>query len=92
MSDLFTMYCARLAELYKKTGDDWDLLISVSLTEPTCPCVVVQREGGNSTRYRVDRDTIEEGIAAATELAYREQILGEHITPECPFTNPDDHD
>lgn len=83
--------CAPLADLYEKTGDDWVLQINYDLTEPTCPAVVVRRLGSNSVRYRVDRDTIEEGVRAAVDLCYREQVRGEKITPECPFTNPDDH-
>jgi len=80
-----------LGDLYTKTGDDWILQINHSLTEPTCPMAVVRREGSNAVRYRADRNTIEESINAAVDMAYRELILEEKIVSECPFTNPDDH-
>lgn len=81
---------AALGDLYGKTGDDWVLKVIHILTEPTCPTAIVCREGSNAVRYRADRNTIEESINAAVDMAYRELILGEEITPECPFTNPDD--
>lgn len=80
----------KLSRLYELTGADWDLEINHSLTEPTCPTVVIRKEGSNSTRYRVDCDSIEEGIRTAVDLVYREVVLGEKISPLCPFTNPDD--
>ena len=79
-----------LGELFAKTGYDWHLVVSHCLTEPTCPTAVVQPEGKNCTRYRVDANTIEEAINGTINLAYRELILGEEIASICPFTNPDD--
>lgn len=81
----------KLGALYEKTGKDWVLEVHHILTESTCPTVCIYPEGNDSTRYRFDRDTIEEGIAAAANAVYREVILGEKIEPECPFTNPGDH-
>ena len=78
------------AGLFVKTGCDWDITIHMSLTEPTCPTVVIRKEESNSTRYRFDRDSIEDGVRAAVNAVLREVIDGEKIEPECPFTNPDD--
>ena len=69
---------------------DWVLTVSRILTEPVCPIVIIAPEGSNATRYRVDCDTIEQGISEATERVYREIILGQSIKPIAPFTNPDD--
>lgn len=81
-----------LGALYEKTGDDWDLHLTLCLTEPTCPTAVVARDCSNAARYRSDKNTIEDSINAAVDMCYRELILGETITPECPFTNPDDRE
>jgi len=81
----------RLSDLYRLTGDDWVLIVHHVLTEPTCPTVIIRREDSNALRYRFDRDTIEEGIQAATEAVYREVVLGQTIEPETPITNSDDH-
>ena len=78
------------ANLYKLTEEDWDITIHMSLTEPTCPTVVIRKEDSNSMCYRFDRDTVEEGIRAAVEAVLREVVNEEKIEPECPFTNPDD--
>ena len=78
------------ANLYSLTGDDWEILIHISLTEPTCPTVVIRKEDRNSTRYRFDRDTAEEGIAAAVSAVMREVVHGQTVEPECPFTNAED--
>ena len=82
---------ARLRDLYRVTGDDWVLIVHHILTEPTCPTVIIRREDSNALRYRFDRDSIEEGIQAASEAVYREVVLGQSVEPESPITNPDDH-
>ena len=81
----------KLDKLYEITGQDWVLEIHHILTEPTCPTVCIRPEDSNMARYRIDCDSIEEGVQRAVDLVYREVILGEKIEPECPFTNPDDH-
>lgn len=80
----------KLDGLYEKTGKDWELVAHITLTEPTCPTVIIRPEGSSMVRYRVDRDTLEEGIRAAVDLVHREVILGQRIESECPYTNPDD--
>lgn len=81
----------RLGDLYRVTGDDWVLMVHHILTEPTCPTVIIRREGSNALRYRYDRDTIEDGIRAASEAVYREVVLGQTVESESPITNSDDH-
>jgi hypothetical protein len=81
---------AKLQGLYEKTNMDWEIYIRHSLTEPTCPSVVISPEGMEVARYRVDTDSIEEGIEKAVDLVYREVILGEQVSSYAPFTDPDD--
>lgn len=81
---------AKLDGLYTKTGMDWRLEVHHDLTEPTCPTVVINPEGLECTRYRIDCDSIEQGIAEAVERVYQEVILGQIIEPMAPFTNSDD--
>lgn len=76
-----------LETLYEKTGVDWNLTIDICLTEPVCITAMVAPEDNKDySRYRVDKDTIMDAYHAAIDLVYREMILGETITPECPFT------
>lgn len=86
-ASLADIYAKLRSSLYAKTKRDWQLTVHVTLTEPTCPTVVINEEGGKSSRYRFDRDTIEEGVAAAVDAVYREVILGEKVAPECPWTD-----
>lgn len=93
--DIFAQYLDRLSELYGLTGHDWELRISHSLTEPTCPIVSIAPDGSNTTRFMVHADTIQEGIEQASELVYREVVLGQsNPTGESPtpWTNSDDED
>lgn len=76
----------RLSTLYALTGEDWELDLNHSLTEPTCPCAIIQPEGWNISRYRYDCDTIEEAITRACEAVYREVVLRERVSPACPYT------
>jgi len=80
----------KLKGLWKKTGEDWTLSISVSLTEPTAPVAGIAPDGNNMTRYTCWGDSIEDAVNKAVDLVYREVILGEKIRPHAPFTNPDD--
>jgi len=81
-----------LSGLYSKGWGDWVIEVHHILTEPTCPTVTIRPENSNAARYSVHRDTIVEAIAAAADLVYREQVLGEAITPESPISNPDDRE
>jgi len=81
-----------LSGLYAKGWGDWIIEIHHILTEPTCPTVTIRPENSNAARYSVHRDTVVEAILAAADLVYREQVLGEAITPESPITNPDDRE
>lgn len=85
---LLTDAYEKLGDLYTKTNLDWELVVHVTLTEPTCPTVIIRPEGGNSSRYRFDCDTIEEGIAKAVSAVHREVLLGEKVEPEFPFAEP----
>jgi hypothetical protein len=80
----------KLNDLYRRTQTDWVLTVHVILTEPVCPTVIIAPEGCNAARYRVDNDSIEQGIAEAVERVHREIILGETVEPSAPYTNPDD--
>mgnify|MGYP006893684592 FL=1 len=89
MSQIDTARMDALSRLFEITGKDWVLRVDHLLTEPTCPTAYVHPEGDPSDRYRADRDTIEEAINAAVDMAYRELVLGEKITPEFPaHVNP----
>jgi len=81
-----------LSGLYSKGWGDWVIEIHHILTEPTCPTATIRPENSNAARYSVHRDTVVEAIAAAADLVYREQVLGQPITPESPITNPDDRE
>lgn len=81
-----------LEALWDASGHDWELNISASLTEPTCPTAVIQPEGWNITRYRVDMDSIEESLAKAVALVRQEVIERKVVGSYCPFSNPDDDD
>ena len=75
----------KLAELYKITGEDWNLTISVSLTEPTPPMASITPESRkNSTRYTAWGDSIEDAVNQAIDAVHREVILGERIQPSAP--------
>lgn len=80
----------KLADLFYATGMDWSLTVHHSLTEPTCPTVIIQADGLDTTRYRMDCDTIEDGVKQAADRVYREVFLHEIIKPTAPFTNPND--
>ena len=80
----------RLNDLYWITDRDWELRVYHCLTEPSCPTVIIQPEGMETTRYRVDRNSIEEGIRLAVDLVYRDIFGDENISSITPFTNPDD--
>lgn len=81
---------AKLDDLYERTGLDWVLTVHHVLTEPTCPTVAINPEGLQCARYRIDCDSIEQGIAEAVERVHREVVLGQVIEPLAPFTSPDD--
>lgn len=81
---------AKLSDLYTRTEMDWVLEVHHCLTEPTCPTVVISPEGLQANRYRIDCDSIEDGIAEAVERVHREIIQGEAVEMMCPFSNPDD--
>lgn len=76
----------QLGDLYLATGEDWVLEVHHVLTEPCCPSACVYPEGQRTSRYRTDRDSIEESINASVELAYREMVLGEDIDTEFPLS------
>ena len=80
----------KLSVLYSLTGEDWNIRIHHTLTEPTCPMVTIQPDGLNLMRYSSFADTIREGILQAAEHVYRELVLGEDIGHAAPFTNSDD--
>ena len=84
MSQIDTEKLEALSILYEKTGKDWILHVSHILTEPTCPTASIHPEGEPTDRYRADRDTIEDAINVAIDMAYRELVLGEKIDPEFP--------
>lgn len=81
---------AKLDDLYGATGVDWDLTIHHSLTEPTCPSVAINPEGMNLNRFRVDADSIEEGIETAVQMVFEQVILGLPGQSSAPWTNSDD--
>lgn len=81
---------SKLDKLFSKTRMDWTLSVHHCLTEPTCPTVVIEPEDMHTARYRIDADSIEQGIAEAVERVYREVMLGQIIEPLAPFTNPND--
>ena len=81
---------SQLADLYDATGVDWDLEVYQSLTEPTCPTVFIQPEGWNISRYRVDCDTIEEGIEKCVALVKAEVIDRQVLGSYSPISNPND--
>ena len=60
----------RLSVLYDKTGRDWHLSVSRSLTEPSCPIALIQDENGNIL-CRADRDTIGDAVNSAVDMALR---------------------
>lgn len=76
--------------LYVLTGTDWELRVHHCLTEPTCPTAYIYPEGQKSSRYRCDRDTIDEAIAGSVDAAYREWIVRESIAPMVPWSESDD--
>ncbi len=81
---------AKLDDLYERTGTDWVLTVRHILTEPTVPTVIITPEGLDCARYRIDCDSIEQGIAEAVERVHREVVLGQIIEPMAPYTNKDD--
>ena len=90
MGQIDTTKMDALSDLYEKTGKDWILQVSHILTEPTCPTASIYPENEPTDRYRADRDTIEDAINAAVDMAYRELVLGEKIDPEFPsYIEPD---
>lgn len=83
---------AKLGDLYRLTGDDWSLEISVPLTEPVCPVVRLVPDGApDSTRYTAHADTVDDGITKVVDAAYREMVLKQPLKGSLsPFSNPSD--
>lgn len=79
-----------LNKLYSETGDDWVLSIRHMLTEPTCPTIVIRPESAYISRYRVDADSIEEGIKRCVALVKREVIDRHIIGSAAPYTESHD--
>lgn len=80
-----------LSDLYSRTGLDWHLTVYHELTEPTCPTVTINPDGFSSGRWRIDADTIEQGIAEAVERVRLEIFEGRTgIDPHFPLSQPDD--
>lgn len=76
--------------IYDATMVDWDIEIRHTLTEPVCPMVSIRPEGWNITRYRFDRDTIEEAVALAVARVKCEVIDRQIVGHAAPFTDEDD--
>jgi len=79
-----------LEDLYLITGEDWVLTVHHILTEPLCPTVTIKPEGWNMVRYRIDHNTIEEGVRQAANRVRAEVINRKIVGHAAPFTNPDD--
>jgi len=83
-----------LEDLYTVTKLDWDLSIHHSLTEPTCPTIIIKPEGSTITRYQAhcDPNKFEESLQGLVNLVVAEIIEGKLIgRANTPFTNSDDN-
>ncbi len=73
-------YCDILSELYSATFRDWNLTISVCLTEPTCPTISItpeDKEMYDLTRYTIwidSDDDIDKKIKSLCRIVKREVI------------------
>lgn len=72
----------RLRELglYAHTGQDWELIIHWSATEPTCPTITFGPE--DEVRYRrdPDGDKIEEGLNSLVD-AVKDDLCAGKLAP-----------
>ena len=98
MEDLLIKEISNL-NLYSRTGLDWELLITVSVTEPTVPVVHLRPEIYSSdsivqqaisqTRWQAWGGTIEQGIATVIKQV-RDDLDGSGSRSQTPWTNPGD--
>ena len=76
----------RLPDLYSLTGWDWEINIQHSLTEPTCPTIIIREEpleDDDKSRYwkRFDSDSFHAGVKAAVDFILSDL---ENIKKLCP--------
>jgi hypothetical protein len=80
-----------LGDLCQATGLDWNLDISISLTEPTCPHAVVRPDPIykqlEDDWYIGTGDTIEQAVEKAVRRARAELIEGRTLGDALPVTN-----
>ena len=81
----------RLGELYERYGRDFILKVHHELTEPTCPSAQIEDDDGMIVA-RADRDTIEDAINAALQIACDRLLDGKGggVWPDALGTNPND--
>lgn len=86
MRSSMTSLLKPLSKLYTETGEDWIIEIHHILTEPTCPTVTIRPERWPIARYRFDCDSIEEGVALATQRVTDEILNRQFTKHEAPYT------
>lgn len=82
----------RLKGLYAKTGEDWQLTVTFSLTEPYAPLAQITCDSRpDSTRYAQWGNSVDEAVNLVVEMVLREIIEGKRGQHGAPWTNPSDH-
>ena len=79
-----------LRDLYRITGEDWNLRVHISVTEPTCPTAIIYPDGWALSRYRCDGDTIETAIIGAASMVFNEIVLRQQATLVEGYSEGDD--
>lgn len=82
---------AALPALYTLTGLDWEVTVSASLTEPTCPYARVHPEDlPGFSAFVAWGDTLDEAITSSLALAHQ-RLIERQPTPRLqPWSNPGD--
>lgn len=76
-----------LSECWTQEFGELELIVTHTLTEPTCPTAVISTESDAGPSWRADQDTIDEAIYTATAAAYL-TIVQRHPKP-LTFPAPD---